>query len=156
MTKNHQLLRKINKTKVILSQLSKAVFFLDMKCENRDINVLERANIPKFSKLDGIVTPLRLRELFFGYILVDMTVGYAKLYSHRKKSDISCETTNEKIRLFLRMLLFSGCHKLPDRTIYWEATPDTFVQAKSDSMCHYTFKCIFRNLHLCDNKQLDK
>ena len=127
-----------------------------MKWENRDINVLERANIPKFSKLDGIVTPLILCELFFGYILVDMIVGYTKLYSHRKKSDISCETTNEKIRLFLRMLLFSWCHKLPDRTIYWETTPDTFVQAKPDSMCHYTFKCIFRNLHLCDNKQLDK
>ena len=35
---------------------------LDMKRENRDINVLERANIPKFSKLDDTVTPLRLPE----------------------------------------------------------------------------------------------
>ena len=33
-----------------------------MKWENRDINVLERANIPKFSKLDDTVTPLRLPE----------------------------------------------------------------------------------------------
>ena len=38
---------------------------LDMKWENRDINVAEWANIPKFSKLDDIVTTLRPFELFF-------------------------------------------------------------------------------------------
>ena len=30
-----------------------------------DIDVVERANTEKFSKLDNIVTPLRLLELFF-------------------------------------------------------------------------------------------
>ena len=38
---------------------------LDMKYGNRDINGVERADIPKFSKQDDIVTPLRLPELFF-------------------------------------------------------------------------------------------
>ena len=38
---------------------------LDMKWANRYINVVEWANIPKFSVLDAIVTPLRLLELFF-------------------------------------------------------------------------------------------
>ena len=37
--------------------------------------------------------------------LVDMIFGYTKLYSHREKSDISFEITNEKIRLFSNMLL---------------------------------------------------
>ena len=41
-----------------------------MKWKNRDINVVERANIPKFSKLGDIVTPLRLLELLFDDILV--------------------------------------------------------------------------------------
>ena len=36
-----------------------------MKWENRDINVVERTNIPEFSALDNLVTPLRLLELFF-------------------------------------------------------------------------------------------
>ena len=67
-----------------------------MKWENCDINVVERANIPKFSKLDNIVTPLRLLELFFDDVLVDMIVGYTKLYSHREKTDIRFEITNEK------------------------------------------------------------
>ena len=37
---------------------------LDMKWSNRDINVAEWANIPKFSALDDLVTPLRSLELF--------------------------------------------------------------------------------------------
>ena len=36
-----------------------------MKWENCDINVAEWANIPKFSLLDDLVSPLRLLELFF-------------------------------------------------------------------------------------------
>ena len=38
---------------------------LHMKWESRDINVVEWANIPKFSVLDDLVTPLRLLEFFF-------------------------------------------------------------------------------------------
>ena len=38
---------------------------LDKKWANRDMNVIEWANIPKFSALDDLVTPLRLLESFF-------------------------------------------------------------------------------------------
>ena len=38
---------------------------LDMKSANRDINVVEWANIPNFSVLDNFLTPLRLLKLFF-------------------------------------------------------------------------------------------
>ena len=89
-----------------------------MKWETRGIHVIERANTEKFSKLDNIVTPLRLLELFFDDVLVDMIVGYTKLYNHREKADISFEITNEKIHLFLSMLLLSECHKLPDRKMH--------------------------------------
>ena len=102
-----------------------------MNWANRDINVVEWANISKFSTLDDIVTLLRLLELFFDDVLIDMIFGYTKLYSHREKADVSFEITNEKNRLFLKFfknsLLLSGCHKLPDRKMYWEATPNTFV-----------------------------
>ena len=49
-----------------------------MKWETRDIDVVERANTEKFSKLDNTVTPLRLLALFFDDVLVDMIVGYTK------------------------------------------------------------------------------
>ena len=38
---------------------------LNMKWTNRDINVVEWANIPKFGALDDLVIPVRLLELFF-------------------------------------------------------------------------------------------
>ena len=37
---------------------------LNMKWENRDINVVEWANIPKFTVPDDLVIPLRLLEFF--------------------------------------------------------------------------------------------
>ena len=49
-----------------------------MKWENRDTNVVEQANIPKFSKLDDIET-LSGFESSFDDALVDIVVGYAKL-----------------------------------------------------------------------------
>ena len=72
-----------------------------MKWENRDINVEKWANIPKFSKLKDIATSVRLLELFFDDVLVDMVVGvgYTKLYSHKEKADIRFDTTNKKILL---------------------------------------------------------
>ena len=62
-----------------------------MKWENRGINVLQQANIPQFNRLDDIGTPLRLFESFFVKMLVDMIVGYTKLYGHRQKADTSLE-----------------------------------------------------------------
>ena len=38
---------------------------LNIKWANRDINVVEWANISKFSALNDLVTPLRLLQLFF-------------------------------------------------------------------------------------------
>ena len=103
---------------------------LDMKwANNRATNVVEWANIPKFSTLDCIVTPLRHLELSFDDVLVDMIFGYTKLHNHREQAGISFEITYKRICLFLnkQMLLFNWCHTLLDRKIYWEGTPDTFV-----------------------------
>ena len=46
-----------------------------MKWETRDINDIKRANIEKFSKIDNMVILLRLLELLFDDVLVDMIVG---------------------------------------------------------------------------------
>ena len=73
-----------------------------MKEENRDICTVEQANIPIFSRLDNIVNALRLLELFSDDVLVDMVVGYTKLYSHREEVDICFEISNEKKSLILK------------------------------------------------------
>ena len=59
------------------------------------------------------------------------------------------------------MLLLIGCHKVPDRKMFWEtppppSTPDTFGQAMSDSMACDKFERILQSLHLCHNEQLDR
>ena len=54
--------------------------------------------------------------MIFGYIVVQL-----------EKADINFGITNEKICLFLRTLLLTGYHELPDHKMHWEATPDTFV-----------------------------
>ena len=54
------------------------------------------------------------------------------------------------------MVLLSGCHKLPDRKMYWETTLNTCVQARSDSVPRDKFERILGNLYLSDNEQLDK
>ena len=63
-----------------------------MKWKNCDINVSQQANIPQFNRLDDIGTPLP--ELFFVNILIDMIVGYTKLYGHREKADTSLENSS--------------------------------------------------------------
>ena len=60
-----------------------------MKWENCDINVVEQANIPQFSKLDDIGTPLRFFESFFVDVLVDKIISYTKLFGYREKADTS-------------------------------------------------------------------
>ena len=73
------------------------------------------------------MTPVKLLELLFDDVLVDILFGYTKLRSHREKASISFEITNRYIRLFFSMLLLSGCHKLPDRQMYWGSPPNNFV-----------------------------
>ena len=137
-----------------------------MKWENRDINVVDWTNIPKFSKLDDILTPVRLLELFSDDTLVNMIVGYTKLYTQREKADIRFEITNQKIRLFLGMLLLReaggggggvvGGDYSPDSKFNWETTPDTFVGARSALVLSNALERILWNLYICDNKQLHK
>ena len=81
------------------------LFVLEVKWENGNINFAEWANIAKFSKLDDIMTPLRLLKLFFEDVLVNLTLCYINLYSDREKADISFEISNKKIFLFLTILL---------------------------------------------------
>ena len=54
---------KEDQSKYYLSYPKLPVF--DMNSANRDINVVQWANIPNFSEKDDLVTPLRLLELFF-------------------------------------------------------------------------------------------
>ena len=51
-----------------------------------------------------------------------------------RKQILVLKTSHETFRLFFGMLFLSGSHKLPDRKIYWETFPDTFLKVMSDSV----------------------
>ena len=115
----------------MLSKLSKTAY-LDTKWDNCDINVVEQANIPHFNKLDDIGTPFRLLKLFFVDVLVVWLLVKPSCTIIERKQTLVLKISNEIFCLFFGMLLLCGCHKLPERRIYWETSPDTFVKVMSD------------------------
>ena len=60
------------------------------------------------NSMNETVTPLRFLELLFEDILVDMIFVYTKLYGHTEKVDTRFEITNEKIRVFFSLNLFTN------------------------------------------------
>ena len=75
-----------------------------MKWKNRDVIVAEQTNIPQFSKLDDIRTPLRLFESFFVDMLVDMILATPSCAVIERKQTLVLKISNELFRLFLDML----------------------------------------------------
>ena len=75
-----------------------------MKWKNRDVNVVEQANIPKFSKLDDIGTPLRFFESLFVDVLADMILTTPSCAVIERKQTLVLKISNETFRLFLGML----------------------------------------------------
>ena len=93
-----------------------------MVLANRDIDVVEWTNIPKFSAVDDLLTPVRLLDLFF--VTFQLIWFLATSSCTVEKAGINFEIANDKIWLFY---LITGYLKLPDHRMHWEVTPDTFV-----------------------------
>ena len=51
-----------------------------------------------------------------------------------RKQTLVLKISNETFCIFFGMLLLGGCHKPPERKIYWETSPETFVKVMSDSI----------------------
>ena len=51
-----------------------------------------------------------------------------------RKQTLVLKISNEEFPIFFGMLLLSGCHKLAERKINWETSPNTFVKVMFDSM----------------------
>ena len=93
---------------------------------NCDIDVAEWANIPKFSAVDDLLIPDRLLDLFF---VTFQLIWFLAISSCTvEKAGINFEITNNKIWLFLSMLLLTGYLKFPDDRMYWEVTPILFCK----------------------------
>ena len=53
------------------------------------------------------------------------------------------------------ILLFNGYHKLPQKNMYWEQSPDAGISLVYNAMTRQKFKTIKRYLHLNDNAMIE-
>ena len=77
-----------------------------MKWENRDVNVLEQASIPQFSRLDDIGIPLRVlnHSLLTYYVIWLLAIPSCMVdrkSRNREKVDTSLENFSSDISLIL-------------------------------------------------------
>ena len=75
-------------------------------------------------------------------------------YAHQK--GIPCTEINaENMKVFLAILILSGCNKVPNRKLCWSESPDTQNKLVINSMRRDTFEQIMRCLHFNDNMAMD-
>ena len=78
----------------------------------------------------------------------------SKNYAHQK--GIPCTEINAKnMKVFLAILILSGCNKVPNSRLYWSESPDTQNKLVIDSMRRDTFEQIMRCWHFNDNMAMD-
>nr|CAH7746200.1 unnamed protein product [Callosobruchus chinensis] len=77
------------------------------------------------------------------------------LYAAQKNDHSFCVTEDE-IKVFLGILMFSGYHKLPRQRLFWCLDEDVSVPCISQAMSRNRYYQIKKYLHFADNSNLDK
>nr|CAH7738072.1 unnamed protein product [Callosobruchus chinensis] len=77
------------------------------------------------------------------------------LYAAQKNDHSFCVTEDE-IKVFLGILMFSGYHKLPRERLFWCLDEDVSVPCISQAMSRNRYYQIKKYLHFADNSNLDK
>ena len=96
-----------------------------------------------------------LFNLFFDDKVVEYLAKMTKLYSHQEKGKYSFNVNQSEMRLFIAILLLSGCNVLPRRKLYLENSSDVKNKSISIVMSRNRFEEILSLLHCCDSNQLD-
>ncbi|KAB0805150.1 hypothetical protein PPYR_02120, partial [Photinus pyralis] len=64
--------------------------------------------------------------------------------------------TDDEIRLFIGLLLFTGYHRLPRERMYWSLDPDLAIPFVSSAISRNRFQEIKRYLHFADNSGIER
>ena len=81
--------------------------------------------------------------------IVQQSLAYA-----RQKNDHKFQLSNDCIRKFFGILLFTGYHCLPQEKLYWNEDEDLDVSCVTRCMSSNRYLEIKRYLHINDNSQL--
>lgn len=100
------------------------------------------------------LTPIELFELFFDTEVMTFIVEHTLKYA-RDHNDPNFFFDEVFLRRFLGILILSGFHTLPSVADYWSTEPALGVPIIKQAMARQRFYDIKRNIHFCDNMQLD-
>ena len=94
--------------------------------------------------------PVEIFEMFFTEDLISTIRDQTLLYATQKNIH-RFSSTNNCLRKFFGVLLFSGYHKLPSERLYWSLEEDFKVDIVRNSMPRNRFVDIKRFIHFVDN-----
>lgn len=101
------------------------------------------------------LSPLDIFFMFFDEELLNKIKKFSEKYAKdNNRHDFFLTITD--LKRFIGILVFSGYHTLPQLEMYWSRDEDKGVALVKNCMSRNKFRNIKRNLHLCDNAELDK
>nr|CAH7750906.1 unnamed protein product [Callosobruchus chinensis]CAH7763309.1 unnamed protein product [Callosobruchus chinensis]CAH7769864.1 unnamed protein product [Callosobruchus chinensis] len=99
-------------------------------------------------------TPVETFERLFDKRILEHIVKQSMLYAAQKNDHSFCVTEDE-IKVFLGILMFSGYHKLPRERLFWCLDEDVSVPCISQAMSRNRYYQIKKYLHFADNSNLE-
>ena len=125
------------------------------KCETEyksEMMTASKNSYEKLESLQGKSTMEIFKQLLSDVLelMLQQTLTYAL-----HKNDPHFTLKLNEIKTFMKILLFSGYHKLPQQNMYWEQSPDAGIPLVYNAMTRQKFKTITRYLHLNDNAMID-
>lgn len=98
--------------------------------------------------------PVELFELFFDENIVEHIVVETNRYA-TQKNDHSFNITEEDLKSFIGILVFTGYHTLPRERSYWSLDDDLKVEIVTNCMSRNRYYSIKKYIHLANNANLD-
>ena len=89
----------------------------------------------------GGKSPHEVFEMFCDRELRDMIVENTNLYAGQK-NDLNFNLDDEKLTIFIAILMFTGYHTLPRQRMYWEKEPDAGTELVYNAMSRKDFEDI--------------
>lgn len=100
-------------------------------------------------------TAIQLFERFFDNEVLDLILTQSNLYANQNNRH-NFLLEKYQLQRFIGFLLLTGYHELPRERMYWEHSEDVSLPIVRKAMSKHQFGEMKRNIHLCNNDNIDK
>lgn len=101
------------------------------------------------------LNPIEVFEKIFNEEIINYLVLETNQYAQQKNCH-SFVVSNDEMKIFLAILLFSGYHHLPREKLYWSLDEDMNCTIITNAMSRNRYYEIKKYFHLANNEQIDK